>query len=229
MDVATALATRRSIRAFRPDPVPLATVERILESAGRAPSGSNIQPWKVHILHGEATRALGAELAALHASGDEGDWEYRYYSQSWREPYLARRRATGFALYRLVGIAKGDADAMRRQHRRNFIFFDAPVGLIFTIDRDLELGSWLDYGMFLQSIMLMARSIGLDTCPQAAFCQYHEVIQRRLGIPADQMIVCGMALGHADPLAPENTLQTERMALGDFVTTHTTIQDDRRP
>jgi nitroreductase len=218
IDVETALMTRRSIRAFRSDPVPLATVERIIEMAGLAPSGSNIQPWQVTVLIGDATRALGAELERLHEAGCEGDWEYKYYPVTWREPYLARRRATGFALYKLAGIARGDADAMRRQHRRNFVFFDAPVGLIFTIDRDMELGSWLDTGMFLQSIMLAAKGFGLDTCPQAAFCQYHAVIQARLAIPASRMIVCGMALGYADSAAPENALQTERMALAEYVT-----------
>ena len=219
IDVETALLERRSIRAFRPDPVPLATIERIIEIAGRAPSGSNIQPWKVWVLTGEATRTLGRELSALHEAGDEGDWEYKYYPVTWREPYLARRRATGFGLYKLAGIAKGDAAAMRRQHRRNFVFFDAPAGLIFTIDRDMELGSWLDTGMFIQSVMLAAKGFGLDTCPQAAFCQYHRVIQRRLSIPTGQMIVCGMALGIADWAVPENALRTERMALADYVTT----------
>lgn len=218
VDVATAIRERRSIRAFLPTPVPRETIEAILALAARAPSGSNIQPWKVRVLIGEATRQLGQELCRRHESGDEGDWEYKYYPVTWREPYLARRRATGFGLYRLAGIAKGDVEAMRRQHRRNFVFFDAPVGFIFTIDRDMEQGSWLDYGMFLQSIMLAAKGFGLDTCPQAAFCQYHHVIGRFLCLPPSEMIVCGMALGFADPDAPENRLVTERIALDAFVT-----------
>jgi nitroreductase len=218
IDVATAIRERRSIRAFLPTPVPRETIEAILALAARAPSGSNIQPWKVRVLMGEAVRHLGQDLSRRHEAGDEGDWEYKYYPVAWREPYLARRRATGFGLYRLVGIPKGDVEAMRRQHRRNFVFFDAPVGLIFTIDRDMEQGSWLDYGMFLQSVMLAAKGFGLDTCPQAAFCQYHALIGQRLGLPPSEMIVCGMSLGHADPHAPENRLVTDRSALSEFVT-----------
>ena len=217
MHVEEALRSRRSIRAFRPDPVPLASIERILAAAGRAPSGSNIQPWKVTVLTGELLATVKRELSARHANGDEGTWEYKYYPVTWREPYLARRRATGFGLYELVGIKRGDAEAMRRQHRRNFQFFDAPVGLIFSIDRDMERGSWLDYGMFLQSIMLMARAEGLDTCPQAAFCQYHQPLGELVELPGTEMIVCGMALGYADETAPENRLETARMGLAEFV------------
>jgi nitroreductase len=219
MTVAEAIEGRQSIRAFlRDKPVPRATIERILAVAGRAPSGSNIQPWKVRVVTGEVRDRLVAALMARHAAGDDGKREYNYYPVSWREPYLGRRRQTGWGLYGLLGIGKGDHDKTRAQHGRNFCFFDAPVGLIFTIDRDMEQGSWLDTGMFIQSVMIAARGEGLETCPQAAFCNYHDTIQHMLAIPAGEMVVCGMALGYADPAAPVNSYRTERIPLTDYVT-----------
>ncbi|MFL5253405.1 MAG: nitroreductase, partial [Rhodopila sp.] len=136
--------------------------------------------------------------------------EVRYYPEDFFEPYLSRRRTVGWGLYGLLGIAKGEVDKMRTQHRRNFQFFDAPVGMIFTIDRRLATGSWLDYGMFLQNIMTAARGRGLDTCPQAAWATYHTAIRPVLGLQPEEIVVCGMALGYADPDAPENTLTTDR-------------------
>ncbi|MFG1201385.1 nitroreductase [Xanthobacter aminoxidans] len=212
-----AIRSRRSIRAFLPTPVGDETVAAILELAARAPSGTNIQPWQVLVLRGEPLTALTRELHALSLADDPGTEEYAYYPRQWREPYLSRRRKVGWDLYGTLGIAKGDTERMRQQLARNFLFFDAPVGLIFTIDRDLERGSWLDYGMFLENIMITARAFGLHTCPQAAFNAYGAVIARRLAIPATQMIVCGMALGHADPTAPENTFTTVREPLENFV------------
>jgi LAO/AO transport system ATPase len=212
-----AIATRRSVRAFLPAPVPRATVEDILDVASRAPSGTNTQPWHVHVVAGERKAALSA--AVLHAHDHEPDdhaEEYRYYPELWQEPYLGRRRAIGWTLYGLVGIERGDKAGMHRQHGRNYLFFDAPVGLIFTIDRGLERGSWLDYGMFLQNVMVAARARGLDTCPQAAFLKFHRVIARELALPANEMLVCGMALGYADPGAPENRLVTERAPVSAF-------------
>ena len=215
--VEQAIVGRQSIRAFLPTPVPRELIEKILGIAGRAPSGSNIQPWKVVVLTGAAKMALSAELMALHEAGYDGEWDYQYYSDVWREPYLERRRRTGWGLYGTLGIKKGDREATRAQQGRNVLFFDAPVGLIFTIDRDLARGSWIDYGMFLQSIMVAARSFGLETCAQAAFCTYAKPISKRLAIPESEMVVCGMALGYADPAAPVNTFRTERMALDQFV------------
>ena len=208
--VADAIQTRRSIRAFLPAPVPDEIIERILELAARAPSGSNIQPWQVIVLRGDALATIAAELAAMHEAGDEGGREYDYYAREWREPYLGRRRRTGWGLYGLLGIGKGDRAATRRQHGRNFRFFDAPVGLLFTIDRDMALGAWLDYGMFIQTVMLAARGFGLHTCPQAAFAQYHAHLQRRLEIPASRMVVAGMSLGYADVDARVNTFVPQR-------------------
>jgi len=213
-----AITTRRSVRAFLPKEVPPEVVDRILELGARAPSGSNIQPWQVLVLTGAPLLTLGEELKELEQSGEKGEPAYTYYPKAWREPYLARRRKVGWDLYAALGIARAERERMAAQHARNLIFFDAPVGLIFTIDRDLELGSWLDYGMFLENIMVAARAFGLDTCPQAAFVPYAAHIGRRLGIPDTQMLVCGMALGYADPAAPENTFSTEREPLERFVT-----------
>jgi nitroreductase len=218
MTVEEAITGRHSVRAFLPDPIPRAVIERVLLTAGRAPSGSNAQPWKVWVLEGEAKREISRDLAERYDRGAVGEREFHYYPQVWREPYQARRRACGWGLYGVLGIGRADKEKMHAQHRRNFLFFDAPVGLIFSIDRDLQLGSWLDYGMFLQAIMIGARQFGLESCPQAAFLSFHEVLQRRLRIPETQMVVCGMSLGYPDPTARANTFTPERMRLGDYVT-----------
>lgn len=218
MTVEQAIVGRQSIRGYLDKPVPREVLERVLLTAGRAPSGSNIQPWRVYVLQGAAKAGLSEEILALHRAGVEGGREYNYYPVAWRDPYLARRRRTGWGLYGLLGIGREDKAGMAEQHRQNYSFFGAPVGLIFTIDRDLELGSWLDTGMFIQSVMIAARGEGLETCSQAAFCNYHEVIQRRLAIPAAEQVVCGMALGYGDPDAKINRFRTERMALSEFVT-----------
>ncbi len=214
--VAAAIAGRRSIRAFRPDPVPQADVERLLDIAARAPSGTNMQPWRGYAVTGEPMRALSAALVAEHMAGRHGESEYRYYPEAFFEPYLSRRRKVGWDLYGLLGIARGESEKMRAQHARNFTFFGAPVGIIFTIDRRLEIGSWLDYGMFLGNVTVAARGMGLDTCPQAAFASHHRVIRAHLPIPEEEVVVCGMALGRADPEAPENTLVTERVPAREF-------------
>ncbi len=218
MEVDDAITSRRSVRAFLPDPVPRATIEHILRIAARAPSGTNIQPWKVWVATGAVRLRLS--IALHHARDTEPEahvQEYKYYPTQWREPYLGRRRKIGWDLYGLLGIARGEKDKMYRQHGRNFDFFDAPAGLIFTIDRDLEIGSWLDFGMFLQNVMVAARGRDLDTCPQAAFAPYHKVFRQELGIPEDQIVICGMSLGREDKAAIENQLTTERMDLDDFV------------
>ena len=213
-----ALRTRRSVRAFLPTPVPRATVEELLALASRSPSGSNIQPWKVRVVAGEARKSLSAAiLAALDRDGaDAHQREWNYYPVNWREPFLARRRKIGWDLYGLMGIAKGDFAGTERQRRRNYEFFGAPVGFIFTLDQDLEIGSWLDLGIFIGALAIAARGRGLDTCPQAAFADFHAVIRRELGIPENEIIICGMALGHADPDAPENRLVTTRAPAHEF-------------
>ncbi len=216
--VATALATRRSVRGFLPTPVPMDLVRRILLLASRAPSATNTQPWTVHIVTGGARARLCAEILAQHEAGEAPEMEYPYYPKEWVEPYLARRREVGWALYGLLGIAKGDREATARQHGRNYSFFGAPVGLIFTIDRRLGQGSWLDLGMFMQGVMTGARGAGLDTCAQAAFAPFHATVRRHLAISDEHMVACGMALGVADPDEPANALTTARA--DDFFTTH---------
>ncbi|MEH3146100.1 MAG: nitroreductase [Methylobacterium frigidaeris] len=205
-----AIRTRRSVRAFRPDPVAAGTVTALLSLAAQAPSGSNMQPWKAYALAGAVRDRVCDAVVAAYLAGEEGEAAHPYYPDEFFEPYRGRRKAVGLGLYGLLALGRDDKDGMRAQHARNFRFFDAPVGLIFTIDRRLAIGSWLDYGGFLQTLMLAARGRGLDTCPQAAFAPYHAVLRRHLPIGPDESVVCGMALGYADPDAPENRLVPDR-------------------
>ena len=210
---------RRSVRAFRSTPVDPDIVERILDVSARAPSGTNMQPWKVWALAGDALAELKSTLLlAEEDTAATREAEYQYYPSPIYEPYLARRRKVGFDLYGILGIVKGDTERMRRQHARNLMFFDAPVGLIFTIDRGLKIGSWLDYGMFLENVMIAARAHGLETCAQAAFAPFQATIRRSLSLPDDEVVVCGMALGYEDADAPENGLVTTRVPARDFAT-----------
>ena len=214
-----AILSRRSVRAFRPDPVDVAVVERLLDIAAQAPSGTNMQPWKAYGLAGEVKDALSRDLLAAHdAPAGAHSAEYAYYPDEFFEPYQSRRRKVGFGLYELLGIQRGERDRMHAQHGRNLTFFDAPVGLVFTIDRRLKIGSWLDYGMFLENIMVAARAHGLDTCPQAAFAPFHAVIRTHLPLRDEEIVVCGMALGYADRSAPENSLRAERVPAREFST-----------
>ena len=217
--VDAAITSRRSVRAFLETPVPRATIEQILAVASRAPSGTNTQPWKVHVLTGAAKASLSRRIRAAYDDPAERALhteEYAYYPTDWISPYLDRRRKVGWDLYGLLGIGRTDKQRMHEQHGRNYDFFGAPVGLIFTIDRILCQGSWLDYGMFLQSVMIAARGRGLDTCPQAAFMQFHRLIASELALPDSQMVVCGMSLGHADHEATEDRLVTEREPVAGF-------------
>jgi len=217
--VDAAIKTRHSLRAFLPTPVPRQTIEDILEVASWAPSGTNTQPWQVHVLTGAALKRVAGRIQAAYLDPNqnaEHREEYAYYPTEWRSPYIDRRRKVGWDLYGLLGIAKTDKARMQHQHGRNFVFFDAPVGLMFTIDRVMQQGSWLDYGMFLQNIMVAARARGLHTCPQAAFTQFHRLIAQELQLGDEQMVVCGMSMGYADPDAVENSLVTERVPVADF-------------
>jgi nitroreductase len=214
-----AITSRHSIRAFLPTPVPRETIEAILAVAARAPSGTNTQPWHVTVLAGDALKSLSAKLVAAYDDPVERarhTEEYAYYPTEWRSPFIDRRRKVGWDLYGLLGIAKTDKERMHAQHRRNYEFFGAPVGFMFTIDRIMRQGSWLDFGMFLQNVMVAARGRGLDTCPQAAFTPFHRVITEAIAIPDDQQLVCGMSLGVRDPDAIENTLVTEREPVASF-------------
>lgn len=217
--VDAAITSRHSIRAFLPTPVPRAVIEELLRVASHAPSGTNTQPWQVHVLTGTPLARLSQRILEIHGNPEDlaaQEEEYDYYPKTWTSPYLERRRKVGWDLYQLLGIGKADKERMHAQHGRNYRFFDAPVGLIFSIDRCMGQGSWLDYGMFLQNLMIAARARGLHTCPQAAFTRFHRVVGEELGFRPEQMLVCGMALGHADPEAVENTLVTEREPVAGF-------------
>jgi len=213
------ICSRHSIRAFLPTPVAREDIEAILNVAARAPSGSNTQPWRVYVLTGATRDRLVQKIVEAYLDPAESashTEEYAYYPRQWVSPYIERRRKVGWDLYALLGLTRDNKTGMQAQHARNFAFFDAPVGLIFTIDRVMDQGSWLDYGMFLQTLMIAARARGLDTCPQAAFTQFHRLISDTLSIPAEQQVVCGMALGYADPSRVENTLVTERASVDEF-------------
>ncbi|ENO87898.1 nitroreductase [Thauera linaloolentis] len=215
-----AIQGRYSCRAFLPQPVPRALVADILAVASRAPSGTNIQPWKAWVVTGASKARLTERLLAAFDDPDEAATHtepYAYYPREWVPPYVDRRRRVGQQLYGLLGIQKGDAQRMHEQFARNYKFFDAPVGMIFSVSRLMEQGSWLDYGMLLQNVMLAAKARGLDTCPQVAPIQFHRIIHEELGIPDSETLVCGMSLGHADPDAPENRLRTERAAVDEWV------------
>ncbi len=213
-----AITSRRSVRRFLPTPVPRQLVAEILDAAARAPSGTNMQPWRGYVLVGARKDELCDVVQAAFDRDEPGNrHEVQYYPEAFFEPYLSRRRKVGWDLYGTLGIARGENAKMRAQHRRNFRFFDAPVGMIFTIHRGLATGSWLDYGMFLENVMIAARARGLDTCAQAAWTHYHRVIRPVLGLVPEEVMVCGMALGHADPDAPENGLATERAASDQFM------------
>lgn len=218
--VSDAINSRRSVRAFLPTAVETATLQQIISTAGRAPSGTNIQPWHSHLITGDTLAAVIKEVQADFDAGATYSEQRKYYPDKFFEPYLGRRRAVGWGLYNLLGIGKTDREKMAAQHRRNFQFFDAPAAFVFTIHRDLNVGSWLDYGMFLQNVMLLAREEGLHTCPQAAWCGYHSAIRRAMPLSDDEVVVCGMAIGHADPDAIENTLLTDRAPLEDSFSHH---------
>jgi nitroreductase len=218
-----AITSRMSVRAFLPDAVPRETLMQVLNVASRAPSGVNTQPWKVYVLQGATRDALVSKVCAAHeavhadpALAAQYQEAYSYYPEKWISPYIDRRRETGWGLYGLLGIGKGDKDKMHMQHQRNYRLFDAPVGLMFTIDRVLGRGSLLDYGMFLQSIMVSARGHGLHTCPQAAWNGFAKIILPHIGAGEEEMLVCGMALGYADPSALVNSYHTPREPASQF-------------
>ncbi len=221
--VEDAIASRFSVRQFLPKEVDREAIEKILDVAARAPSGVNTQPWEVYVLQGDSRNDLVAKVAAAHDAGftdpealTQYKEEYPYYPLKWFSPYIDRRRENGWGLYGLLGIQKGEREKMHKQHNRNFEFFGAPVGLMFTMNRNLERGSILDYGMFLQNIMIAARAYGLHTCPQAAWNQFASIILPHIGASSEEMLICGMALGYADTNAIVNSFHTPRVPAKDF-------------
>ncbi len=220
MDVLDAIATRHSVRAYLDRPVPERTVREILAVASRAPSGVNTQPWNVAVVTGEHKRRLGEALIAARETGQPENPDYPYYPAEWREPWSTRRKVCGLALYKALGIGRGDAEARKAAWYRNYRFFDAPVGLIFHMDRGFGTGSFLDMGMFMENVMLAALAFELGTCPQASLAEYPDIVREILGLPDSQQIVCGMALGHPDPDAPVNRYRLEREPVDRFTTWH---------
>lgn len=221
MKVSDALASRKSIRAFRPDPVSSDTIREILRVASRAPSGGNVQPWRVRVLTGAARDELVRRVAEKRKDMPMGEApEYNIYPPKLTEPYRTRRFRVGEMMYETLGIPREDKMARLKSFSRNWEFFGAPVGLIFTMDRQMQEGQWADLGMFMQSIMLLAREHGLHTCPQEAWATFHPVLRDYLKIPDNEMIFCGMALGYGDDEAAVNTLQSERAPLDEIVTFH---------
>jgi nitroreductase len=220
-----AITTRMSARAFTAQPVPREVLTHLLELAARSPSGTNTQPWKVYVLQGQSRDSLVQKVCAAHdeirANPDKAaDYReaYDYYPEKWVSPFIDRRRENGWSLYGLLGIGKGDKDKMHAQHQRNYRFFDAPVGLMFTVDKVMGRGSLVDYGMFLQTLMVAARGHGLHTCPQAAWNAFAKIILPHMGAGDNEMLVCGMSLGYADESDIVNTFRTPRESVVSFTT-----------
>jgi nitroreductase len=223
--VDAAMLSRFSNRAFLPKPVERELLQNLLQVASRAPSGTNTQPWKVYVLQGAKKDALVGSVVAAHnaiaadpAKAAEYKEEYDYYPEKWVSPYIDRRRECGFGLYGVLGLGKGDKAGMHAQHQQNFRFFGAPVGLMFTMDKVMGRGSLVDYGMFLQNIMLAARARGLHTCPQAAWNGFSKIILPHIGAADNELLICGMSLGYADESALVNTFATTRVDAQDFTT-----------
>ena len=220
-----AITSRMSARAFTSQPVPREVLTQLLELAARAPSGTNTQPWKVYVLQGQSRDSLVEKVCAAHdeiRANPDMAAEYReaydYYPEKWVSPFIDRRRENGWSLYSLLGIAKGEKDKMHAQHQRNYRFFDAPVGLMFTLDKVMGRGSFVDYGMFLQTLMIAARGHGLHTCPQAAWNGFAKIILPHIGAGDNEMLVCGVALGYADETEVVNTFHTPRESVASFTT-----------
>jgi len=217
-DIEQAVLMRRSIRAFLPKPVPKKLIRRLLEVARWAPSGSNIQPWRVHVLTGDSLKRYTDGLIAAARGGEPRAMEYNYYAPKWREPYLARRRACGFGLYGAMGIARDDMAGRTRAHERNYQFFGAPAGMLFWIPSDLEHGSWLDYGMFIHTIILAAYGCGLAATAQGALGECPHVAHRMFDVGDDWKLIGGLSLGWPDPDAPVNLFQPDRIEVDEFTT-----------
>jgi nitroreductase len=219
VNVSDAVASRFSVRALRDTPVPEAVVRAILESASRAPSGGNLQPWHVWVLAGEELARFKALVRERQKTTPMGEGtEYHIYPPNLKDPYRSRRFKCGEDLYATIGIGREDKMGRLMQLAKNYEFFGAPVGLFFAIDRDMQGGQWADLGMYMQTIMLLAREHGLHTCPQEAWAMWHKTVAEFLDMPPELMLFAGMALGYADEDHPINTLRTDRAPLGDVAT-----------
>ena len=220
MDVKEAFISRRSVRRFLPDPVSKDKIKNILECSAYAPSGHNIQPWHVYVVEGNKKEAITNSILDSIRDGSAKNFkqEFDYYPTEWFEPYISRRRAVGFELYKLLNIARDDFKARDKQMQENFYFFGAPVGMFITMDRRLAVGTFIDLGMFIQSILVGARGVGLHTCGQVAFTRFHTLIGKELNFHENEMLVCGVSIGYEDTSAPENELRVEKLPFDKFTT-----------
>ncbi|WP_435685560.1 nitroreductase [Sedimenticola selenatireducens] len=216
MQVNEALKQRKATRAFLPQEVEKAKIVRILDAARHAPSGTNTQPWQVAVVTGEKRRRLGDLMETAFRSGQAGAMEFQYYPEVWEGVYKARRRACGLQMYSTLNISREEKQRQQDQWAANYRAFDAPVMMFFFIDRILETGSYLDYGMFIQSIMLMALEEGLATCPQAALGEYPEIVKRELGYSEEKKLVVGLAMGYEDTSNIINSYRTPRDEVEQF-------------
>jgi len=216
MNVIAALKQRHSTRAFLPRQVSREQIVRLLDAARQAPSGANIQPWQVAVVTGKTRQDLQQAMQEAFASGVSAAMDFPYYPHQWQELYKARRNACGMQLYAALGIKREEKARRRTQWMANYRAFDAPVMLVFFMDSSLETGSYIDYGLFLQSLMLAAVAAGLATCPEAALGEYPDIVKEALGYPADSILICGMALGYEDTAAAINGYRTPRAEVEEF-------------
>lgn len=216
MNIHDAIRQRKSTRAFLDKAIDRQIITEILDIARWAPSGVNSQPWQVCVLQGNTKQRLGDAVIQARDAGQPENPDYAYYPKQWVSPYRDRRKACGLAMYQALGIRREDTEKQKQAWYRNYRFFDAPIGLIFLIDAQLEKGSWLDMGMFIQNVMLAAKGFGLDSCPQASLAEYPDIVREQLGLPPELQVVCGMSLGYADPEHPVNNYQLDRLAVDEF-------------
>lgn len=216
LTIKKAIESRRSVRAFLERQVPEQLIRECLILAAQAPSGANMQPWNVDVLTGNSLKKLTSKLYQVAINDQTMQPDYRFYPDTWREPYLGRRRKIGWDLYKSVGIERGEKQKMAEQQAKNYLFFGAPVGVIVTIDRDMGQGSWIDIGIFIQTFMLAAQGFGLGTCPQGAFANYPKIVAQILDLPENRRIICGIAVGYADNNAAVNQFETQREQLNQF-------------
>lgn len=217
LSVSSAIKQRRSIRAFLNKPVDKHIIEDILRAAARAPSGGNLQPWRVYAIAGHVRDALVKTVSEKQAINPLGDIsEYDIYPPELTEPYRSRRRDVGNQLYQLIGVAHEDKAGKFTQLAKNFQFFGAPAALIFTIDKQMGLGQHVDLGLYIQSVLLLCEEKGLSTCAQEAWAVWHQTIRDVVGIPQNELVFCAVALGYADPQAVINQLISERAELHEF-------------
>lgn len=216
MDILTAIKSRASTRAFLDKPVPKKIVTDVLEAARWAASGANTQPWKVSVVMGGTKQAISEKIIEARESGVPENPDYQYYPLNWLDPYKTRRKDCGYALYSALGVAKDDTEKRKEVWYKNYYFFHAPVGMLFFVDKNMEKGSWVDMGMFIQNVMLAALAFDLATCPQASLSEYPDIIRDCLKLSEENLLVCGLSLGYPDKTAPVNNYKLERAAVDEF-------------